>query len=284
MKKITHLLLSVVVLILGVGVANSQDVSNPKGYVQVYDIESDLAENRSGQYQYENDTLVIRYLLWSNQGKMNVVIKNKLKVPIYINWTQSQYTVEGVSIPMTPYEDKLDAKQAEIYAKYKASEPVLTDMDYEWKKQMSNGEDKDKDQVTEIAPGGTFKKSNYYLIPRGGVVQDTACAVELTKHRANKKQKAHIYSTEYTKETTPFTFSAKIVYAANKKTVPSTSVKHNFYVSKVSEMEAKHFRGKKIGKDPEGFWVYKFPEYDSKRCWLEIDRRRSVPFNKNTRY
>ncbi len=279
MKKTTQLLIAIFILATSSVVVNAQDVNNPNGYVQVYEISSELDKNKYDQYTYENDSVIVNFLFWSSQGKVSVKIENKLSVPIYLNWTKSTYVVEGVSIPMTPYEESLSEQEFDIYEKYKALDPTLTDMEYEWKTQANGGVK--KDQIISIQPKSTYTKGNYYIIPRGGYVLDTASNEQIVKHSSQKNSNAFVYSSTFTKENSPYKFGVRLLYSTDKSVASKVGmVNQDFYVSRISEMDAKHFRGKKVGKTPEGFYVYKFPERNSAKCYIEIDRRNSVRFNK----
>ncbi len=284
MKKISYFFLSIVIVMISAGVISAQDVNNPRGVVQVYDIASDLPINKYNQYYYENDTVIVSFLFWTTMGRGKVMLKieNKLSEPIYINWSKSQYFVEGMALPLTPYVDKLTDQELAMYDKYKASEPTLTDMDYEWKRQLTPQSEKEKDQIISIQSKSTYTKSNYYIMPADGFVLDTATPYKVEKHRSEKNKKAYVYHVAYTKENTPVKFAVSLVYSAGDKGVDNT-MKQNFYVSATYEMDALHFRGKRVGRTPEGFSVYQFPEQRSTRCYIEIDRRNSVSFNTRVR-
>lgn len=284
MKKISYFFLSIVIVMISAGVISAQDVNNPRGIVQVYDIASDLPINKYNQYYYENDTVIVSFLFWTTMGRGKVMLKieNKLSEPIYINWSKSQYFVEGMALPLTPYVEKLTDQELAMYNKYKASEPTLTDMDYEWKRQLTPQGEKEKDQIISIQSKSTYTKSNYYIMPADGFVLDTATPYKVEKHRSEKNKKAYVYHVAYTKENTPVTFAVSLVYSAGDNGVENT-MKQNFYVSATYEMDALHFRGKRVGRTPEGFSVYQFPEQRSTRCYIEIDRRNSVSFNTRVR-
>ena len=286
MKKISYFFLSIVIVILSVGVTSAQDVNNPRGIVQVYDIASTLPINKYNQYYYENDTMIVSFLFWTTMGRGKVMLKieNKLSEPIYVNWTKSTYFVEGNQIPLTPYVDKLSAEQLALYEKYKASEPTLTDMDYEWKRQMTQQNEQEKDQIISIQAKSTYTKSNYYIMPADGFVLDTATPYKVEKHRSEKNKKAYVYTVSYTKETSPVKFGVNLVYSAGLgEAAVEKTMTQMFYISATHEMDALHFRGKRVGRTPEGFSVYQFPEQRSTRCYIEIDRRNSVSFNTGVR-
>lgn len=287
MKLMWRFLMTISLSTIVMVTTQAQDVANPNGYVQVYDIASvsKLDQNKYDQYTFENDTVIVNYMFWASRGKMQVKIENKLLVPIYINWSQSTYTIEGVEIPMSPYIDKFTDKEYKMYEKYKVADPTLTDMDYEWKKQTHTGQPvKEKDQIIEILSKSTYTKGNYYLAPIAGLVIDTNATCIVDKHSTIKNQKAFVYVKEYTQNDSPIKFASKLVVSTDKSfTSKVSSITQNFYVSKISEMDAKHFRGKKVSQTPEGYLIYKFPERKSSRFYVEIDRRNSVDFNKGRR-
>ncbi|MBR7035462.1 MAG: hypothetical protein IKI25_06880 [Bacteroidales bacterium] len=286
MKKIVKVLSLIGLSVFVAASAQSQDVNNSRGYVQVFDIasESNLSLNEYKQYHFDNDMVDVSYLFWSSYGKMQVKVENKAQTPLYVNWSKSTFTVEGVEIPMTPDESKLTDAQYKIYQKYKASEPTLTDMDYEWQK-ITMGREEKKDEISEVLSKSTYTKGNYYLMPRerntdAGVVLDTAVASYVEKHNSVKKQNATIYKKEYSKDNSPLVFTCKLVVSTDKNFSTSTEIVEKFYISSVREMDAKHFRGKRIGQTPEGYGVYKFPERKSTAFYVEINPRNSVEFNK----
>jgi len=287
MKLLWRFLMTISLSTIVILTTQAQDVANPNGIVQVYDVASvsKLDQNKYDQFTFENDTVIINYMFWASRGKMQVKIENKLSVPIYINWSQSTYTIEGVEIPMSPYVEKLNDKEFKIYEKYKAIDPTLTDMDYEWKKQTHTGQQKkEKDQIIEILSKSTYTKGNYYLAPAGGLILDTNAACIVDKHSTIKNQKAFIYVKEYNQSDSPIKFSCKLIVSTDKSfTSKYSTYVQQFYVSKISEMDAKHFRGKKVSQTPEGYIIYKFPERKSSRFYVEIDRRNSVDFNKGVR-
>ena len=206
MKKIVRFLSVVGLSALVATFAQAQDVNNASGYVQVYDVASvsNLPLNEYKQYHKEGDIADVSYLFWSSLGKMKVKIENTTYAPIYVNWSKSTYTVEGIELPMTPIENELPDVQYKHYVRYKASDPTITDMDYEWQK-IAMGREEKKDEISEILPKGTYTKGNYYLVANDkrvdkGIVLDTASANYSEKHNVKKNEKATIYKQEFTQE------------------------------------------------------------------------------------
>ena len=286
MKKIVRFLSVVGLSALVATFAQAQDVNNASGYVQVYDVASvsNLPLNEYKQYHKEGDIADVSYLFWSSLGKMKVKIENTTDAPIYVNWSKSTYTVEGIELPMTPIENELPDVQYKHFVRYKASDPTITDMDYEWQK-IAMGREEKKDEISEILPKGTYTKGNYYLVANDkrvdkGIVLDTASANYSEKHNVKKNEKATIYKQESTQENSPVKFTCKLVIATDKSFKDAKIIEESFYVSCVREMDAKHFRGKKVGQDPEGYGIYKFPERKGTSFFIEINPRNSVEFNK----
>ncbi len=286
MKKIVGFLFVLGLSAMAAVSTQAQDVNNARGYVQVFDIASvsNLSLNEYKQYHVENSLADVSYLFWASQGKMQVKVENKTDKPIYVNWSKSSFIVEGVELPMTPDETKLDDIKYMMYQKYKAVAPTLTDMDYEWQK-MTMGTEGKKDEVSEILSKSVYTKGNYYLFGCDkkvdcGLVLDTNATSYEEKHNSEKNEKAIIYKVDYTQDKSPVVFTCKLVLAGDKNFTSATEIVETFYVSSVKEMDARHFRGKRVGQTPEGYGVYKFPERKSTSFYIEINPRNSVDFNK----
>src|SRR5690606_10983540 len=57
--------------------------------------DTDNVKISGGFYTYEDDTLIIRYDLWGNGGKIKMSIYNKIEKPIYIDWNKSSFVYNG---------------------------------------------------------------------------------------------------------------------------------------------------------------------------------------------
>lgn len=286
-KKLEIMKLSkfIIGIVLSVGMlsATAQNVTNINNMVQVYDVASvnELEKNKYEQYIYETESFRIQYMFWSHQGKMQVKVLNKTKSPIYIDWGKSTYFFEKTSLPMAPDFSKLSEKDLELYKKYKAKDPLLTDMDYEWNKRiLTAGSTEKQINIIEILPGSEFTKGNYVIVSPDGIILDTTKALEVKdKFEIEKKKNVVVYKQSFTSADSPIKFGCSLyLYSNIEGTEGESVITEYFYINNVTEIDAKTFRGKRIGRDAEGYANYKFPMRKSNRFFVEIDRRNSIIF------
>lgn len=65
---------------------------------QISAIQSDNVKMQNNSFSYGDSIFKITYNLWSNGGQMDFIIYNKSDVPVYIDWTKSNFIVEDKSL------------------------------------------------------------------------------------------------------------------------------------------------------------------------------------------
>lgn len=268
-------------LLLAVFIAfqsQAQNVSNASNYVQVFELASDLP-NVKNKYTFENDTLKITYYFWGDRGIVQIGIKNKLKEPIYINWEKSFYKNNFHTLSYYP-EGAINAENIDTYKAYAYDGRMLTAMDYEMQQQTATSTEFDTkvEGYTEIKPLSYYMRVKYHLVPEEFYRFDESTKSRTEKSSYDESEAATIYSKEYTKENSPLTFESFITYSMTDKFEKEYNILNKFWVAKVDEMDAKHFRGTKEGKDPEGKAIFKFPFRASTKFYCEIDKKNSLDF------
>lgn len=259
------------------GITLAQDVKNANGYVQVFEVSSGLEINNRQQFFFENDIMKITYLFWGDRGKMKVSIQNKTNKPIYVDWTKSFYKNNHHKLSYAP-EQNMTAENEEMYNTYLAATPTLGSMDYEmnYHSATSTMYDTKVEGTTKIEATSTYTRSKYHLIPGEFYRFDTG-ADHRTEQRTEKEgEMTEVYEATFDTASTPLTFLSFIVFATDENFTDEQDLLHEFYVSKIQEMEAKHFRGEKVGKTMEGYAIYKFPFRKSTSFYVEIDKKNSV--------
>lgn len=271
--------INLIVLLAAISIefASAQDVKNANGYVQIFDISSSLEKSDRQQYYFENDILRVTYLFWGERGNMKVSIQNKTDKPIYIDWSKSFYQNNMNKLGYSP-ENNMTPENEKIYESYLAASPTLSTMDYELNYHSATNTlfDTKAESVTKIDATSTYTRSKYHLIP-GEIYKLETSAKHQTERRYDDSTKTtEVYFVEFTAENTPLKFTSFIVYSTDEAFSQEQNLKHDFYVSKIKESDAKHFRGEKVGKTMEGYPIYKFPFRESTGFYFEIDKKSSV--------
>lgn len=272
-----RLLISAVAALL-VSVCAAQNVKNLSGYVQVYDVESSLPLVKN-KFTYENDSIRVTYYFWGENGIVQIGINNKLDKPIYIDWKKSFYKNAEHELSYAP-EIVITDENRKVYEQYAFEGRFLHSIDYEmnYNTASSNEFATKVEDVTEIKPYGYYMRLKYHLTPKQ-IYTFTESAKKLSEPSfENEGSFVTVYEASFDKSNSPFVFYSTVVFSADKDFSVASTIKSDFFVSKGFEMNAKHFRGDKSGKDAEGRVIFKFPYRKSSRFYQEIDKKDALEY------
>ena len=256
----------------------SQDLKNANGYVQMFEVSSTIP-TKSDKFFFENDTMKVTYYFWANRGIMQISVFNKKDFPIYIDWNKSVMQNNFDKL-IYAYEANMTAENAKLYKAYLHEGRNLSAMDYEAQYQMGEKEVKKIETVTEVKAKGFYMSLRYHLVSTFTYkFDDKATAVAETRSD-NSRETTDVYEAVFDSTNSPLKFSSKLTVSTTKDFLTETSIKNYFWVSKVKEMDAKHFMGEKIGKTPEGFPIYKYPTRKSTHFYVEIEKKNSIVYKK----
>jgi len=276
--KICRGIVFVLMAILAVNNLTAQEIKSPNGYVQLFQVGSSL-NKVSEKYIFENDTIKVTYYFWGNRGIMQISVFNKINAPIYIDWKKSFMQNNLDSVLVYAYESEIKPATMKKYKKYVHEGRNLSSMDYEGNAQMMGGEDKkDIETITEVKPKGFYMSLRFNLAP-GDFFKFEANASHVSEARNDDgRVTTEVYEADFNQSNSPLKFTSKLVYATTKDFAIEGKVINDFWVSKIREMDAKHFMGEKSGKTPEGFPIYKFPFRKSTSFYVEIDKKNSIVY------
>lgn len=273
-------LLPILFTVLVFNQISAQNVKKASNYVQVFELASELP-NAKNKYTFENDTLKLTYYFWGDRGIVQIGIKNKLDVPIYINWEKSFYKNNFHTLSYFP-EGVVSEENIAAYNAYMYGGRVLTSMDYEMQQQTASSNEFETrlEGVTEIKPLSYYMRLKYHVIPDEFYRMDEDAKSSDEKASYDESETATVFSKEFKRDNTPLYFESLITYSMTDKFETEYDVLNKFWVIKVEEMDAKHFRGKKVGKDPEGKPIYDFPLRESTKFYCEIDKKNALEVRK----
>jgi hypothetical protein len=257
----------------------AQDLKNANGYVQMFEVSAKIPTTND-KFFYENDTIKVTYYFWGNRGIMQISIFNKKDFPIYIDWNKSIMQVNTDKL-IYAYEANLTPDNAKLYKAYLHEGRNLSSMDYEAQYQMGSTDKKKVETVTEVKAKGFYMSLRYHITSTYSYkFDDNATAVSETRSD-NSRETTDVYQAAFDSTNSPLKFSSKLTYSTNKDFVTEKVISNSFWVSKVKEMDAKHFMGEKVGKTPEGFPIFKYPSRKSTHFYVEIEKKNSIVFKKS---
>lgn len=274
--RLFKLLISFAVFFLLCGSLSAQLKKN--GYVQVLEVKSDLPDAKN-KFTFENDTLRLTYYFWAEKGMIQIGITNKLDDTLYIDWGKSFFQNGDDKLSYAPETD-LNAENQALYQEYIFNARGLKTVDYVTMNSAVGKSDAAHraESITAIKPHSYYMRAKFHLT-RGEFYRfATSVKAKSVARSTDVNAKANIYEQEFTKDDSKMKFSSFLTYSAKKDFKTPSVVKHNFYVSKITEMDVRHFWGVKEGKDADGNPVYKMPTKKSTAFYVSVDKKNAVEY------
>ena len=254
----------------------AQDIRNTNGYVQLFEVSSTIPKTNE-KYYFENDTIKVTYYFWGSRGIMQISIFNKLDAPIYIDWRKS-FMQNNFDKLIYAYEAEITPENVKTYKSYLHEGRSLSSMDYEAQYQMGQKEKKVVETITEVKPKGFYMSLRFHLVS-GNFYKFPESASHVTETRSdNARETTEVYEVAFDSTNSPMKIKSVLTYSVSKDFTKQSTLTHSFWVSKIREMDTKHFMGEKVGKTPEGFPIYKYPSRKSSYFYLEIEKKNSIIF------
>ena len=230
----THSLL-IIVAILASGCA--------KQLIQVFDSAAPKLVKQDSSWVYENDTVKIIYDFWTEKGKLDFTIYNKLSKPIYVDWKNSSFIYNGTKLDFWVDEQKIaQIGSSSIYKGIVFQESATRAMKPE--------------KTTFIPPNSSYSPEPKYHLQLGPVIvshaqenQKVVKVVDMAEHlNPSKVQTRSItYSQSFNSSNSPLNFRCYLAFSFSETGSDFFFIDNAFYISSVIEMEPVVFKGDPIG-------------------------------------
>ena len=217
-------------------------ISSCAKYIQIYETRSALEKNNNDNYVFENDTLKISYAFWASNGVMSFKIKNKLSVPIYIDWKKSAFIHNDLKLNY--YADETIIRSNSQY--YLASVQP-DDITYGAGSSSTNSKVLKRERITFIPPNSEYFKFDFMLLSK-------YLLLDINSGTIGKKANP-IYYMDFNSSNSPLVFRNFLSISVTEDFKSEFYIDDEFYVSSIKEMKEKVFIGKKA-KDSGGNLLY----------------------------
>lgn len=257
MKNITFL---VVIFLLITGCA--------KTYIQVLDTSGMNTKLKEGYYVFENDTVKITYAFWENKGVMSFSIFNKTDKPLYIDWKNSSfihndnkrdYWIDETHTDLVGYYKGVYYNGPKIEPGYAVSAGA----------QISASSAVKAERITFIPPKSKFSKSSFLLLPVCYYESDNFTGTDEPRND-NPKKVTKVITEKFTYDSSPLRFRNYLAFSFVENSQPQFYVDNEFYLSSVTEMDIRHYRGAYLGSD-NGVFIYEKPFKKPTAFFINID-------------
>jgi hypothetical protein len=231
-------------------------------YVQLYETKPISAmQVLDDNYIFENDTIKIVYSFWDEHGKLSYIIYNKLDIPVYVDWKKSSYVTNN--------------RKLDYWADVTNSSTFINGNSSIYKGNIySNGYAQStsvkKEQITFIAPKSAISKDQFSLATFTKTDLSEVFSIDSAKRTDNSNKVVELKYLDYTQSNSPLIFRNFLTISVSDKFDKEIYIDNGFYVSKVTEMEKKHFQGKEIQNNDEKVIAHELPFKNSKDFYILI--------------
>ena len=241
-----------------------------KTYMQIFDTEVKDVPNINDQWVYEDDTVSVRYSFWASGGTMSFAIYNKTDRPLFIDWKNSALMINDQKLSYWTDRTVTSSSSTSTSSSYGYSttnaEPPIFDWSYVLQSLtttrgsfQTQGVMVKEERITSLPPHSYVGMNRYRLREELWKFSGpNARTVEVPK--ANGRGSYSVSEEEFRSDTSPLRIRNFIALSFSEKMDSDFYVDNSFWVSKVREMDYKHFQGRVIGKDEDRYRVYEKAE------------------------
>jgi hypothetical protein len=223
-------------------------------------------------YEYENDTISVTYSFWEKNGTIEMLIRNKLSQPIYVDWKKCSF-ITG--------ETKHDYWDGTSTMTTNGSAfTTLEDLSNRTTTWSSIAQITKPERITFIPPGTIVSMAMHTIAekkveefqPGKAFSMDTSLPFPTVLYLDNQsgkwlpdpnnefesKKYTLLYS-EYDTISTPISFRTFLTYSTNDKFLTESYIDNFFYVSKIIQMPIEAFnairQGAPVNKSQNNIWA-----------------------------
>jgi hypothetical protein len=210
-------------------------------------IETQFSEENK-EYVFDNDTVRITYRFWAHHGKFEFSVRNKLNIPIYIDWKKSNLIYNGKPNVYWVEETVVKSKSVTTGIGFRGSYGVS------YGTAATSGEsiERPKERITFLPPKSSIERNEYSIESAYYYLMDLTIEPENVPNESNPKKITKVYTQGFQEDTSPLHMTNFLTFSTNENFEKEWFVRNNFYLEEISEMELKHFRGKCTGSDDIG--------------------------------
>lgn len=193
-----------------------------KATQQVVEVGSQKVPVTNGVFVAENDTLSISYDFWNYYGQMKFTIYNKLDVPVYIDWKNAGFIVNGQSMPY--YVDASQSKTKSSAGSY-----------YYYSEQTfgsSTTTTVRSERITTLLPHSKITRFQYKLYKGYQLSPKNMRKIPIT-------DRVNGFIKDYNSTESPQYFRNFIMYSVHEDMVKPQQIDHEFYFSKLMMVKTK---------------------------------------------
>ncbi len=195
----------------------------------------DCPTSKSKSLYYENDTLLIRYDFWRKDGGMFLTIKNKLNIPISVDWEKSKLVIGKYELK---YYDGVDSLQfrANTSSYNPLSNRNSLDLFNGGTTTYGKGIIKRPERISFILPGATDSSGHFNFYPYNPYVKSAVIKPDSSDNQAKRVR--------FRADNSPLRIRNFLTYTTGDQGITEHYVDQHFWASEFLNVPAHKLRGK----------------------------------------
>ena len=185
-----------------------------------------VTQNDKHEFVIENDSLRLVYNFNGFNAPVNITIKNKLSVPVYIDWQRSALIVNDQAISYVPAEMRIDGGFYGSSYKYGNSSGYKT----------TSGQIQATASLppsVDFMPPQTYLTKSQLSIPNRFIGQVPETAFYREKYKVMEGRTVFVKRANFTEATTPLRFRSYLTLMVGELTNKPLTLEHSFYISEL---------------------------------------------------
>jgi hypothetical protein len=237
-------------------------------YIQIIDTQSNNCKTESDMHYFENDSIKITYNFWELHGKMAFSVFNKTGKPLYVNWKNSSFIINGEKYDYWNEIENTQTSSLSTGYAIRGYYGVVSGVS----KTSAESVTIKPEKVTFIPPKSSSKKVSFDLMPQDYFKLSKNKKETQVPYSVKSKKKTKVYVDTYTKDNTPVSFRNYIAISGTEDATSFIFIDNEFFVSEVREMSLNHFMGKAVGYE-NGETIFEKKEKKSLSFYLDVPNR-----------
>ena len=228
--------------------------SSCKPIYQVFELSSADSKTSNSNLVYENKDIKITYDFWSNGGQVYFKLTNKTDNELYIDWDKSHLIYNGISYE---YWNDIEETSSFYAALSTSTSNTFSDAAINLFRDGVSGSSTSSTtslgkKIAAMTSTKVKPKKIIFLPARSSVLVSKfiinkspyyTCDFNLKGMKSRSPKKV-----SFSKENSPLEFRNQILYSTDDKFINRNTIDNSFYISGISFMTEKTFKGKEISR------------------------------------
>lgn len=220
--------------------------------IQVIETKTTNCKTVNDTYFFENDSVKITYNFWGNNGDMAFSIFNKTDKPLYVNWKNSSFIINGEKFDY--WSESTSTQSNSVTNGYYLKPRNLPNITYNASNTQTNSITTKPEKVTFIPPKSSTSKNKFYMVSQEKFILSNNKVLLTDSSYKNDK----IEFEQFSKENSPFIWRNYLAISGTEEGSSFMFIDNQFFLSSVKIMNLKCFKGKaKLDDDYNHYYILK---------------------------